>query len=200
MLEKCLLWVGGGGGVLIKSRGLCWQRTGVLEVDDKFTGSVATYSCRSSVNALPLNAPLWHTVPVRDVNQVEKEAPHWPVVIVYGAPGGARRWKKQELKNTLLWWAGCSCGFVIASTIRGPDRLPENHGRGKKRYVIPHDEQREKKMWVLDSTSAFLPFFSHFVLPLPIHPSRPQLTQVRTAWDWSPSCCGWDNKADANLY
>lgn len=47
--------------------------------------------------------------------------------------GWRRALKKQELKNTLFWWGGCSCGFVIAITIRGPDRFPVREGRREEK-------------------------------------------------------------------
>lgn len=53
------------GKVFTQDLRLCRQRTAGVEavcacvrsVDDKFTGSVQTYSCHSTLHALPLNAP-----------------------------------------------------------------------------------------------------------------------------------------------
>lgn len=104
----------------------------------------------------------------------KKAAPSSARVYCLRYSGWRQALKKQELKNTLFWWGGCSCGFVIDITIRGPDRSAERGGEeGGKRYVIPHGTQREGA-WRERDVGAWqrvcLPFFPSFtsflVLPL----------------------------------
>lgn len=114
-----------------------------------------------------------------------------PGVYCLRCSGWRQALKKQELKNTLFWWGGCSCGFVIAITIRGPDRLTELEAEGvveeeeggRKRYVIPHATQREgtererkRKRDVGAWQCVCLPLFFPYLLtnlslpPIPPHP------------------------------
>lgn len=134
-------------------------------VDDKFPGSVQTYGCHSTLHALPLNAPATahnDTLYLRmmclrrpGVNQVgeKKKVRRGPAlarVYCLRDSGWRQALKKQELKNTLFWWGGCFCGFVIAIAIRGPDRFPGREGRRGEKGMLFHTvhkgrEQTERK-------------------------------------------------------
>lgn len=98
--------------------------------------------------------------------------------------------KKQELKNTLFWWGGCPCGFVIAITIRGPDRFTEREGRreGKvcysTRYTKGGNRERKRCGCLAVCLSALFPLSSLLNQPLvlPLCPP-PTASSVQSSAD-----------------
>lgn len=140
-------------------------------------------------------------------NQVEKkkaqDGPALARVYCLRYSGWRQALKKQELKNTLFWWGGCSCGFVIAITIRGPDRFTEREGRREEKvcYSTRNTKggNRERERDVGAWQCVCLPFFL-FSPSLPTSCSTPPPPSIQSTADsdqeslkvseWSPSCFG----------
>lgn len=103
----------------------------VCSVDDKFTGSVQTYSCHSTLHALPLNAPATahnDTLYLRmmcfrrpEVNQAggEKNAALARVYCLRDS-GWRQALKKQELKNTVVLVGRLLLWFCNRHHYQGP--------------------------------------------------------------------------------
>ena len=130
-------------------------------------------------------------------NRKKKRAPASARVYCLRYSGWRQALKKQELKNTLFWWGGCSCGFVIDITIRGPDRSAERGGEGRREekgmlFHTVHKEREhgEKEMWALGSVSVcpFFPSFTNFLV-LPLH----RVDSWLRPSERSSSCQGWVN-------